>query len=131
MFSQDVLAHVMPARWTLLLGLSLAIAMVACHGRSDVVASGERYHGRGRIVALSRDLAVIHHERMAAVKGFDGEIGPMESMTMQFAHAQTSFSGLAVDDAVELEFTVHFDEGPTMRLVRITKLPAGTVLRLE
>jgi hypothetical protein len=55
----------------------------------------------------------------------------MESMTMPFARAQTSFSGLAVDDVVEFEFTASYDEEPTLRLARIAKLPAGTQLDLQ
>lgn len=94
------------------------------------VASGERFSGRGRITEISAKSVDIHHERLAAVRGFDGTIEPMESMTMPFARSATSFDGLAVGDLVEFEFTVHYGDGPTLRLARIAKLPPGTALQL-
>ena len=39
--------------------------------------------------------------------------------------------GLAVGDAVEVEFTTHYKSDPKMRLARITKLPADTPLNLR
>jgi len=96
-----------------------------------VRAFGERYTVRGRIERISADSVDIHHERIAAIKGFSGKVAPMDSMTMPFARAQTSFAGLAVSDPVAIEFTAHYDASPTLRLTRIEKLPADTALDLN
>jgi hypothetical protein len=94
-------------------------------------AAVEHYTVRGKIMALSAEAAEIHHERVPAIRGYDGTIKPMASMTMSFARNQTSFAGLGVGDIVEIEFTVHFDGDPTLRLARIVKLPPETVLDLR
>lgn len=93
--------------------------------------SGDRYSSRGKIVSLSPEEADIHHERIPAIRGYDGTVKPMSSMTMPFARTQASFEGIAVGDAVEFEFTVHYDAEPTLRLTRIVKLPPGTTLELH
>lgn len=92
--------------------------------------AAERYRVRGKIVSLAAEELELHHERIPAIRGYDGTVKPMESMTMPFGRNQMSFANLAVGDAIEIQFTVHFDAEPTLRLVEIVKLPAGTKLEL-
>lgn len=119
--------------------ISLVLVSVAFAGCRDKPQDGtksvsataaERYRVRGKIVGMSPDEIDLQHERIAAIRGFDGTIKPMESMTMPFGRDQTSLAGLSVGDVVEIQFTVHFDSDPTLRLVEITKLPTSTKLEL-
>lgn len=121
------------SRFVLVVLLAIFSAIPGCHddrSRSPAAAV-ERYSGRGKIVALAADKVDIHHERIPAIRGFDGTIKPMDSMTMPFARNQASFSDLAVGDIVAFEFTVHYDAAPTLRLTRITKLPPESALELQ
>jgi Cu/Ag efflux protein CusF len=115
-----------PRYWFLLLA-----AMVAWNAACRSAERREQYSVRGKIVELSQDEVFIHHERIPAIRTFDGAIRPMESMAMPFARDQTSLAGLAVGDAVAIAFSVHFDSGPTLRLSSIAKLPPQTVLELR
>lgn len=119
-------------RCVLIVLLAILACTAGCRGRSSKqpAAAGEHFSSRGKIVALSPDQAQIHHERMPAIRAFDGTIKPMDSMTMPFARSEASFAGLAVGELVSFEFTVHYDASPTLRLVRISKLPPETVLEL-
>jgi Cu/Ag efflux protein CusF len=117
-----------PRCWFVLLFAVLSsTATAACRSAQR----SEQYSVRGKIIELSRDEVFIHHERIPAIRTFDGAIRPMESMAMSFARDQTSLAGLAVGDAVAISFTVHFDSGPTLRLSSISKLPAETALELR
>lgn len=125
------------SRVWILLALAFATLTIAgCRDKpregttSVATTAAERYRVRGKIVGMSPDEIDLHHERIAAIRGFDGTIKPMESMTMPFGRNQTSLAGLAVGDVVEIQFTVHFDSDPTLRLVEITKLPASTKLEI-
>lgn len=80
---------------------------------------------------LEGDRVEIHHERIQAIRNFEGALVPMESMTMPFYRTGVSLSGIDVGDVVELEFSVHYDADPTLRLARITELPADTALELR
>ena len=116
-----------------LLVLLLSTSSVSCRAPDDKVersATGERYASRGRIVGVSPKSLDIHHARLPAIRGFDGTIKPMESMTMPFARDQVS-AEVAVGDLVQFEFTVHYDVDPTLRLIEIGKLPADTKLELR
>lgn len=93
-------------------------------------ANAELYKVRGKVVELADDEVYIHHEAMPAIRGFDGTVKPMASMTMPFGRNTTSFDGLAAGSLVEVEFTVHYDSDPTIRLTKITKLPPDTTLEL-
>ncbi|MFN0252641.1 MAG: hypothetical protein ACKV2T_37540 [Kofleriaceae bacterium] len=97
---------------------------------SEPPESPDRVRTRGKIVAMSADELDIHHERIEAIRGYDKTVKPMEAMTMPFGRNTTSFDGLAVGDLVEFVFTVHFDSEPTLRLVKITELPADTKLAI-
>lgn len=115
--------------------LALCVFAPACRDKAaDAPARtstpSEVFHTRGKIVGLSKKTLDLHHERIAAIRGFDGTIKPMESMTMPFGRNGTSFEGLAVGDIVEISFTAHYDSDPTLRLVTLAKLPADTKLAL-
>jgi Cu/Ag efflux protein CusF len=99
-------------------------------GSAEAPLSPDRVRTRGKIVAMSAEELEIHHERIEAIRGYDGTVKPMEAMTMPFGRNSTSFEGLAVGDLVEFVFTVHFDSEPTLRIVKITKLPADTKLAI-
>lgn len=90
----------------------------------------EQFEARGQISAIAGSSLDIHHERMPAIRTFEGTLAPMDSMTMPFATNGVSIEGLAKGDIVSFAFTVHYDADPTLRLTRIVKLPADTRLVL-
>lgn len=108
------------------------LALVAACGdqRSTSRPAAEQFEARGRIAAISAREVEIHHERIAAIRTFDGKLAPMASMTMPFGTAGVSTAGLAAGDLVSFAFSVHYDAGPTLRLTRLDRLPAGTTLEL-
>lgn len=118
------------------LSLAIIFGLVAIPGCRDGAReastessrTAEQCRARGKIVGISPEKIDLHHERIAAIRGFDGTFKPMESMTMPFGRNRTSFAGLVVGDIVDIQFTVHFDSDPTLRLVEITKLPVDTKL---
>lgn len=120
--------------------LSLAVvavfAIAGCKDKPSSTAAEsattatERYRVRGKIVGMSAEEIDLHHERIAAIRGYDGTVKPMESMTMPFGRGQVSLADLSVGDVVDVQFTVHFDADPTLRLVAIVKLPRDTKLEL-
>lgn len=106
---------------------------MSCRAPDETVersATSEHYASRGRIVGVSPKSLDIHHERLPAIRGFDGTIKPMESMTMPFARDPSS-AEVAVGDLVQFEFTVHYNSDPTLRLTQIAKLPADVNLELR
>lgn len=95
----------------------------------------EQFTARGQIVAVRPDALDIHHERIAAMRGIDGQVHPMDSMTMPFGipdrlGESLRTTPLAVGDAVTFTFEVHRESAPILRLTSIEKLPAGTRLEL-
>jgi Cu/Ag efflux protein CusF len=109
-------------------------AAMSCAGHAAPSAvSSEVFAGRGRVVQVDpgRLEVEIHHERIDAVRGFDGKLVAMESMTMPFAAtAAVQLLGLHSGDPVRFEFTVHYEAEPTLRLASIERLPAETPLAL-
>jgi len=91
----------------------------------------EQYTVRGKIVAVRPDSLDIRHERIPAMRGLDGKVRAMDSMTMPFSLPDSLRSApLAAGDAVKFTFESHFEAAPTLRLTAIEKLPAGTPLDL-
>ncbi|MDX2086545.1 MAG: copper-binding protein [Kofleriaceae bacterium] len=115
----------------------LVVALAAACGSEDkprettTAPARERFTSRGKVIAIDDKRVEIHHEAMPSVRGYDGTLGPMMSMTMAFAVPPGGPGSIAVGDVVAFEFTVHFDSEPTLRLTRLDKLPAGTTLVLE
>jgi len=123
----------MPIRAALAM-LALLSLEVAGGCRAEPPASTaptESFHSRGRVERVSARELDIHHEDMAAIRGYSGKLEPMASMTMPFGVPAGGAPGIAVGDLVDFEFTTHFDAPPTLRLTRITKLPATTTLELR
>jgi hypothetical protein len=68
---------------------------------------------------------------MPKIRTFDGTLGEMPPMTMQFsATTAAPLTGIAVGDAVKIEFTTHYRTPAALRLVSIEKLAPGTQLTL-
>ena len=86
--------------------------------------AAERFSARGRVTAVHARELEIDHERIEKIRTFDGKLEPMEPMTMVFsATTNASIAGFAVGDRVRFEFTVHYKEPPTLRLISIEKVP--------
>jgi len=93
--------------------------------------AAERFSARGRVTGVHAKALEIHHERIASMRTFDGKLEAMEPMTMVFsATTSASIAGLSVGDPVRFDFTVHYKNPPTLRLIAIEKLPADTPLAL-
>lgn len=93
--------------------------------------SAERFATRGKITSIDGNSVEILHEHIAKLRLADGSVGEMPPMAMQFsATTAAPIRGLAVGDAVTIEFTTHYREPPRLRLVAIDKLPAGTKLAI-
>lgn len=124
----------MPIRAALAIVSLLELALLAggCRSESGTASAlAERFHSRGRVERVSPRELDIHHEDMAAIRGFSGKLEPMSSMTMPFATPAGGAPGIAVGDLVDFEFTTHYDAPPTLRLTHITKLPSTTSLQLH
>jgi len=114
------------------IAIALVSCWVGCHDAPAQQAAAARHTGRGRIEALGKNTVLIHHERLEGIAGFDGKIRPMDSMTMPFAPTEgVTVSGLAVGDAIQFTFEVHYEADPTLRLTSLKKLPATTPLELR
>ncbi len=122
-------------------GLLLAVLCLlvpACTEESEPAAAGDpvvhTYNLRGEIVSLpdpadpASELK-IHHEAINDFKDGEGKADPMRAMTMSFSPASdTSLDGLAVGDAVEFEFHMHWSPSVQMQADGFKKLPTGTEL---
>jgi Cu/Ag efflux protein CusF len=121
------------------LGCWICAAIVAgagCHDRDRApvgsAVAAERYEARGRIVAIDGDRVDIHHERLAAIRGWDGKVKPMDSMVMPFTAIDgVSLAGFAPGDPIRFAFEVHYEESPTLRLVKLDRLPASEPLDVK
>jgi len=113
----------------LLIVLVIVSQVAACDTRAT--EPREHFTARGRVTAVSAKAVEIRHEALPSVRTFDGKLAPMMSMVMPFAPSpRATIGGLAVDDIVQFDFTIHYDADPTLRLIRIEKLPPSTVLTL-
>lgn len=109
----------------------LLIPLIACRSSDDRKAQVEHYTTRGRVMQLGARSIDIQHETLPAIRGFDGKIKPMESMTMPFAvPAPLRPPGLAVGDAVGFTFEVHYESDPTLRVTAMQKLASDVSLQL-
>lgn len=128
----------------MVLGLFSALVgllLPACSDDSEPVAVGDpvvhTYSLRGEIVSLpdSADPASelrIRHEAIHDFKDAKGNIDPMHAMTMSFSPAtESTLDGLAVGDAVEFEFHMHYAPSLQMQADAFNKLPEGTELNFD
>ncbi|MBA2539168.1 MAG: copper-binding protein [Deltaproteobacteria bacterium] len=112
----------------------LALAL-GCGSKPELLAAdlaAERFTVRGKVTAIDGTRLDISHEYMPKIRTIDGTIEDMIPMTMGFA-ATTSApaAGIAIGDAVKIEFTIHYGTSAPLRLISIEKLPAGTKLELS
>jgi Cu/Ag efflux protein CusF len=127
----------MSARAVALL-LAAAAALPACRGGDGgggggAAAAARRYTVRGEIVTLpspgagARQIAV-RHEAIPDFADRDGKVVGMGAMVMPFELAPgVSVEGMREGDPVELVLAVDW-AGPSLRVERLAKLPAGTPL---
>lgn len=74
----------------------------------------------------------VRHEAIDEWVSMEGEIDPMDSMTMPFPLADDlSLEGIAAGDKVLFTLRVAYDDDPTFQVTRIEKLPDDTVLELR
>lgn len=111
----------------------LALA-AGCGGRDSLPAadpSAERFSTRGKVMKIEGHTVDIFHEHMPKIRTVDGTLEEMPPMTMHFsATTQAPLTGIAVGDAVKIEFTTHYRTDAVLRLLSIEKLPADTKLVL-
>lgn len=118
--------------------LVLALGCAACEEgpRRDVAkrsAGVRRYTLRGEVVGLpeakddTRHVA-LRHEAIHDFEDSSGKIVGMDAMVMPFELApDVSLDDVRVGEPVEVVFAVDW-AGPSLRVERLRKLPAGTVL---
>jgi hypothetical protein len=121
-------------------GLALFLLLSSCAPSAPPAspAAGEgvrTYTVRGEVVAPpsaegGATQLLVRHEAIDDFVDATGKVVGMAPMVMPFqVPGQVSASGLSTGDKVEIRFTMDW-KGPRLRVERIDRLPAGTVLRL-
>lgn len=114
--------------------LVLALVLILGCGRTELPAAdltAERFATRGKVMKIDGHTLHILHEHIPKIRTVDGTLEGMPPMTMVFsATASTPLDGIAVGDAVRVEFTTHYRTDAVLRLVSLEKLPPGTKLEL-
>ncbi len=115
----------------------LAVAVSAALGgcsRKAPVSVAEVYTVRGVVEKLpqaegpDRDL-YIHHAPIPDFRDEHGTVVGMRSMTMPFPVADgVSLAGIAPGDPVEFTFAISWKQPAGYQVIRIRRLPAGTVV---
>lgn len=115
------------------LAAAVAAAFGGC-GRKVPVSVADVYAVRGVVEKLpqaegpDRDL-YIHHARIPNFRDEHGKVVGMRSMTMPFPVADgVSLAGIAPGDPVEFTFAIAWKAPAGHQVMRIHKLPAGTVV---
>lgn len=114
----------------------LLAGLSGCDQRDEELQGGEmqHYEVRGELIRLpvgDRPMQ-IRHEAIPNFRNMQGEVVGMDAMTMPFPVAPgVSLDGLAVGDRVRFDFEVRWGGRPPYQIVRIEKLPEGTVLEGE
>lgn len=74
----------------------------------------------------------IRHEAIDDWVGMDGEIQPMDSMTMPFPVSDdVTFEGIETGDKVTFTLVVDYDADPAIEVTEVQKLPADTELEFR
>ncbi len=114
---------------------ALALLLAACRGGAPAGEEApRRYTVRGEVVQLAGPAGagaqvVIRHEAIDDFVDQAGRVVGMDAMVMPFEVAPpVSAGGLAVGDKVAIRFAMDW-KGPRLRVERIERLPADTVLR--
>ncbi len=116
---------------------ALAVAVSAAFGgcsRKAPVSVADVFTVRGIVERLpqaegpDRDL-YIHHAPIPNFRDEHGKVVGMMSMTMPFPVADdVSLAGIAPGDPVEFAFAISWKQPAGYQVIRIHKLPAGTVV---
>jgi hypothetical protein len=121
----------------LIWGIFPAPQLAGCSSREPTLPPPDQvYTARGRIMSLPRadqplSELMILHEPIPAFVNKDGKVVGMDSMEMPFTPAKSvSLKGLGVGDVVDFTFEVRWNARPSSLLIRISRLPAGTELKL-
>ena len=112
--------------------LLLVLALASCKDPLPAAdPNGERFATRGKVMKIEGGSVDIFHEHIPKIRTVDGTLEPMAPMTMHFSATATApLTGIAVGDAVKVEFSTHYRTDAVLRLISIEKLPAGTTLTL-
>jgi Copper binding periplasmic protein CusF len=115
------------------LAVAVSAALGGC-GRHAPGPAAEVYTVRGVVERLpqaggpDRDL-YIHHAPIPDFRDEHGTVVGMRSMTMPFPVADgVSLAGIAPGDPVEFAFAIRWKEPAGYQVVRIRRLPPGTVV---
>lgn len=115
------------------LAVAASGALGGC-GRDVPRSVADVYTVRGVVEKLpqaegpDRDL-YLHHAPIPSFRDERGMVVGMMSMTMPFPVATgVSLAGIAPGDAIEFTFTVNWKRPTEYQIIRIHKLPAGTVV---
>jgi hypothetical protein len=110
------------------------VLLAGCGGQADLPVAdltAERVTTRGKVMKIEGQTLDIFHEHISKMRTFDGTLEEMMPMTMVFsATTAAPINGIAVGDAVKIEFTTHYRTPAALRLVSIEKLPPDTTLAL-
>jgi hypothetical protein len=117
------------------LAVTVSAAVGGCSRRVPVSVA-DVYTVRGVVEKLpqaegpDRDL-YIHHASIPDFRDERGKVVGMMSMTMPFPVAGgVSLAGIAPGDPVEFTFSISWKQPAGYQVIRIRKLPAGTVVDL-
>lgn len=122
-----------------LIGIGIGtLGLVACEKSTPPAkaAAIETYTTRGRVEGITDRPGVspmiqVHHEEIPAFKNREGKVIGMKEMVMDFpAEAGVKFDGFRPGDLVEVQFSVDWTRMPYHAATKLTKLPAGTELKL-
>lgn len=127
-------------RYTLQVVLfTLALFLAACNDGKPGPAlppPDQVYTLRGKIETLPAkdkplsDLILLH-EPIDSFVDMKGKVVGMDSMSMPFTPDRSvDLSAFAVGDVVEFTFEVRWKQAPRSLLTKMTKLPAGTTIKL-
>lgn len=112
-------------------------AMLGGCGGNAPAPAADVYTVRGVVAKLPQadgrdgDL-YIHHVPIPGFRDERGKVVGMMSMTMPFpVAAGVSLAGIAPGDPVEFTFTVAWKQPVGYQVIRIQKLPAGTVVDFQ
>ena len=116
--------------------VAISAMLGSCGGNAPAPAA-DVYTVRGVVARLpqtngpDRDL-YIHHAPIPGFRDEHGKVVGMMSMTMPFpVAAGASLAGIAPGEPVEFTFTVAWKQPAGYQIIRIRKLPAGTVVDFQ
>ena len=114
---------------------TLLVLLAACTAPPPAAPAGARvYVVRGEVVqapspVLAGIQVLVRHEAIDDFVDASGKVVGMDAMVMPFEASPAAASkDLAAGDKVEVRFSMDWKE-PRLRVERIERLPAGTVLR--